>query len=69
MVRLILQKTSVARLNEIAKRGTKVISFNLERTEHVFAKKQDGGLQQVIVKNESNSEQIKLIREHYYIKK
>ncbi len=59
-----VEKASVARLDEIAKRGAKVMPFNLEQTVHVFSKKQDGGLQQVIVKNESNSEQIKLIREH-----
>lgn len=53
-----------ARLNEIAERGSHVMPFNLDRTVHVFSKKKYGGLQQVVVKNSSDSEQIKLIRQH-----
>ena len=38
--------------------------FNLDQTVHVFSKKEDGGLQQVVVKNQTNTGQIKLIRQH-----
>ena len=38
--------------------------FSLEQTTHIFSKTEKGGLQQVIVKDSSNAEQIKVIREH-----
>lgn len=59
-----IEKATEARLDEIAKRGAHVMPFNLDQTVHVFSKKKYGGLQQVIVKNSSDLEQIKLIREH-----
>jgi hypothetical protein len=59
-----VEKASENRLDEVAKRGAHVMSFNLEQTTHVFSKTEKGGLQQVIVKDSSNAEQIKLIREH-----
>jgi len=58
------EKASEGRLDEVAKRGAHVMPFNLEQTTHVFSKTEKGGLQQVIVKDSSNAEQIKLIREH-----
>jgi len=58
------EKASEARLDEIARRGAKIMPFNLDKTTHVFSKKEKGGVQQVVVENESNTEQIKLIREH-----
>lgn len=59
-----VEKASDERLDEIAQRGSHVMPFNLEQTTHVFSKTEKGGLQQVIVKDSSNVEQIKLIREH-----
>jgi len=53
-----------ARLDEVAQRGSHVMPFNLEQTTHIFSKTDQGGVQQVIVKDKANSEQIKLIREH-----
>lgn len=38
--------------------------FDLERTTHVFEKRVDGGLQQVIVDNGADIEQVALIRAH-----
>lgn len=58
------EKASEAWLDEIARKGAQVMPFKLDQTVHVFTKKQDGGLQQVIVKNQSDDEQIQLIREH-----
>jgi len=53
-----------ARLDEIAQKGSQIMPFNLDQTIHVFSKKADGGLQQVVVKKQSNNRQIKLIQEH-----
>ena len=58
------EKASKARQEEVAKRGAKVMPFSLERTVHIFAKTESGGIQQVIVKDPSDTGQIKLIREH-----
>ena len=59
-----VEKANEARLDEIAQRGTQIMPFNLDQTVHVFSKKEDGGLQQVVVKNQTNTGQIKLIRQH-----
>jgi hypothetical protein len=58
------QKASKARQEEIEKRGAQVMPFSLERTVHIFAKTKSGGVQQVIVKDPSDTRQIMLIREH-----
>ena len=58
------EKASEARLDEIAQKGVQIMPFNLDQTIHVFSKKEDGGLQQVVVKNQSNVGQIKLIQQH-----
>ena len=52
------------RLDEVAERGAHVMPFDLERTLHIFSKTNHGGIQQVIVKNKSDTEQINLIRSH-----
>jgi len=52
------------RLDEVAERGTHVMPFDLEKTTHVFSKTANGGIQQVIAKDKSDSEQIQLIRDH-----
>ena len=58
------EKASEDRLDEIAKRGAHVMPFSLEKTTHIFSKNENGGVQQVIVKDPSDTGQIKLIREH-----
>lgn len=52
------------RLDEVAERGVHVMPFDLEKTLHVFTKTNEGGVQQVVAKDKSDSEQIRLIREH-----
>lgn len=52
------------RLDEVAQRGAEVMPFDLEKTLHIFSKTSRGGLQQVVAKDTSNSEQIGLIRRH-----
>jgi hypothetical protein len=59
------EKASEARLDEVAQRGRHVMPFNLEQTTHVFTKTDNGGVQQVVVKDKANTAQIKLIREHF----
>lgn len=53
-----------ARQAEVAARGAVVMPFDLERTVHVFEETEDGGLQQVLVKDTADREQIALIRSH-----
>jgi hypothetical protein len=49
---------------EVAQRGAEVMPFSLKATTHIFTKSDDGGSQQVIAKNLSDSRQIRLIRKH-----
>jgi len=37
-----------ARLKEVADRGAQVMSFDLERTTHIFEKQDNGGLSQMM---------------------
>jgi hypothetical protein len=59
-----LQKASKTRQEEVARRGAQVMSFSLKRTLHIFLKTKNGGIQQVVAKDQSDTGQIKLIREH-----
>jgi hypothetical protein len=65
---LVLFATAIVpaqtRQAEVAKRGTKVMPFDLEQTTHVFQKLDDGGLQKVVAKDASNTKQIALIQGH-----
>lgn len=58
------QSTQEDRLDLIERRGIQVMPFSLDLTTHVFTKTENGGIQQVVVKDEKNFEQIRLIREH-----
>ncbi|MGZ5030682.1 MAG: aspartate carbamoyltransferase [Methylobacter sp.] len=60
----LAQPASPERLNEITRRGMHVMPFDLKQTKHIFNKTETGGMQQVIVKDPSNSKQIKLIQQH-----
>lgn len=59
-----VEKADEKRLDEVAERGAHVMPFDLEKTLHVFSKTENGGLQQVVVKDKSDTEQIRLIRSH-----
>ena len=59
-----VEKADEKRLDEVAERGTHVMPFDLEKTTHVFSKTDIGGIQQVIAKDKSDTEQISLIRSH-----
>jgi hypothetical protein len=60
----LAQTASPERIDEIAARGAHVMPFDLKRTRHVFTRTPDGGLQRVVARVPSDSEQIALIREH-----
>lgn len=51
------------RLAEVAAKGAAVMPFDLERTTHIFEKRADGGLQQVI-SDDGDAAQVELIRAH-----
>ena len=59
-----LEKASESRQQEIERRGAQVMPFSMERTLHIFTKTENGGIQQVVVKDPSDARQITLIREH-----
>jgi len=52
------------RQDEVAARGAEVMPFKLSATTHVFTKTSTGGIQQVVAKNPSDADQIRLIRAH-----
>ena len=58
------QKADEKRLDEVAQHGMHVMPFDLEKTTHVFSKTPKGGVQRVVVKDKSDTEQIRLIRAH-----
>lgn len=57
-----VEKADEKRLDEITERGSHVMPFDLEKTTHIFTKTESGGVQQVIVRTKSDTEQINLIR-------
>jgi len=59
-----LESADEKRFDEVAERGTHVMPFDLEKTVHVFSKTPEGGIQQVIASDKSDSEQIQLVRAH-----
>lgn len=52
------------RQEAVAERGADVMPFDLNATTHIFTKIKTGGIQQVVVKNASDTTQIGLIRKH-----
>jgi len=49
---------------EVAKRGPDVMPFSLKATQHVFTKTPEGGVQKVIARKTTDTEQVKLVRGH-----
>ena len=49
---------------EVAARGATVMPFDLERTTHVFDKRDDGGVQTVVADDPTDTAEIEKIREH-----
>ncbi|QHE85319.1 aspartate carbamoyltransferase [Hydrogenophaga sp. BPS33] len=49
---------------DVAQRGKDVMPFSLAATTHIFSKTNQGGIQQVVVKDASDAEQVKLTRLH-----
>ena len=63
---LISHAADSQRQTEVAKLGADVMPFSLKATTHIFTKTAEGGSQSVIAKNASDSEQVKLVREHLH---
>jgi hypothetical protein len=61
---LFAQDRSAQRQAEVAARGAEVMPFDLERTTHSFDDLPDGGLQQVLADDATDTAQIALIRAH-----
>jgi isopropylmalate/homocitrate/citramalate synthase len=59
-----LSVTAQDRQREVAERGTAVMPFTLGATTHVFSKTNDGGVQRVIAKSNSDMVQIRQVRAH-----
>lgn len=49
---------------EVAARGADVMPFDVQASSHVFTKSQNGGLQQVLVRNPGDTAQLRLVRSH-----
>ncbi len=53
-----------SRQQVVAQRGAQVMPFSLDATTHVFQASPDGGTQRVIVKDRSDTRNIRLVRGH-----
>ena len=60
----LVPAANTERQQEVAKRGTAVMPFDLEQTTHFFEPLKDGGRQRVTVKDPKNKTQIALIQAH-----
>jgi len=49
---------------EVAQRGPAVMPFNLSATQHIFTKNARGGTQRVVARTPTDTEQVKLVRQH-----
>ncbi len=59
-----VEKATNDRLDEVERLGNHVMPFDLNQTLHIFSKTEQGGVQQVISKLPSDTNQITLIRDH-----
>ena len=60
----VAAQADTARLDEVERRGSQVMPFDLAQTTHVFTKTDTGGVQQVVAKDNADSRQIQLIQGH-----
>jgi hypothetical protein len=58
------EKAAESRLDEVQRRGLQVMPFSLDQTMHIFTRTDQGGIQQVVAKENAGAEQVRLIREH-----
>ena len=52
------------RQSEVAERGKDVMPFDLSATVHIFTKSKSGGVQRVVARKATDTQQVQLIREH-----
>jgi len=53
-----------ARQQDVAQKGAMVMPFNVKNSTHVFQKKPDGGIQQVVAKDPNDKDLVAAIRQH-----
>ncbi|QWF69585.1 aspartate carbamoyltransferase [Methylomonas paludis] len=58
------QDATTTRQAEVVQRGSHIMPFDLEKTQHQFTANPDGGVQRVIAKDPADQQQIALIRRH-----
>ncbi len=58
------EKPNQQRLDEIIRRGSVIMPFDLELTQHIFNKTEKGGVQSVIAIESADTDQIDQIRRH-----
>jgi uncharacterized protein (DUF305 family) len=49
---------------EVAQRGAEVMPFDLEQTQHIFTKTENGGVQQVVIQEGADADQVSAIQTH-----
>lgn len=49
---------------EVARRGKDVMEFDLAKTVHIFTRRADGGVQQVVARTPDDLAQVRLVRRH-----
>ena len=59
-----LSMAEASRQEVVAARGADVMPFSLKATTHVFAKTDQGGIQQVVAKDPKDAQQVRLTRQH-----
>lgn len=64
IILVLLSGCSASHQEIIAERGQEVMPFDLDKTMHMFASLDDGGLQTVEAKDPNDTEQIQLIQAH-----
>ncbi|HVK53450.1 MAG TPA: aspartate carbamoyltransferase [Burkholderiales bacterium] len=60
----VLYASDPQREQEVVRRGSQIMPFDLDQTTHLFQPLKDGGVQRVVANDVNNKEQIGLIRAH-----
>lgn len=60
----MVQMQKAQRQAEVAERGKDVMPFDLSATVHIFTKSKSGGVQRIVARKKSDTNQVQLTREH-----
>lgn len=61
---VVAEAADAKRQADVAERGKDVMPFDLKATVHIFTKSSDGGIQRVVARRPTDTEQVRLVREH-----